>query len=203
MYKAEKKMQGNQLSEADEAEFEKVVNKFNSGLYRYNRSLRLETFKEMIKILKDFCNIGAVDDWRRCLACGIFWVDNLLIINVKRLADVMGKSKSNINSSFAKLGYEWENIDDDAAVKVFESVPFLKHRSRETRHWTVRKMKKESRDIFDASEEQGSCCCLQDSEYNIFDSPSDDMEFKLFDSSDSFDDINFSYADFGDNLNFC
>lgn len=100
---------------------------------------RVEALEDTLDELKRFCLRGDEDDWKRCVAIGMFWIDDMFVINIRRLIYIIGKCKSSINGGVSKMGYVGSVAavnDPIAAIKKFPGVRIEIIKQRE---WSVRK----------------------------------------------------------------
>lgn len=125
------------LVEADRKRYLELRSTFCSDKMRYQRFKRMDTFDLILEELRRFCIKNDEDNWKRCLVCGVCWLNGYTGINVKQLRILTDKSKSNINGVLAKLGYV---IVQNTQHKkdLIEAIPFLRGNYLEQRFWTIR-----------------------------------------------------------------
>lgn len=127
----------NILVDADKRRYGELRNFLRSEKMRYQRFHRMDTFDQILDEIRKFCIQGDEDDWKRCLVCGVCWMNGYTGINVKQLRYLTDKSKSNINGVLAKLGYiQVQSIQ--LKKELIETIPFLKGNYLEQRFWTIR-----------------------------------------------------------------
>lgn len=63
------------LSPTDQIQYRKIQQNISSPDKRYTRNKRVETFNECLEEIKNFCIRNDEDDWKRCLVCGIIWLN--------------------------------------------------------------------------------------------------------------------------------
>lgn len=124
------------LSESDKNEFRKLKESLNGG--RNKRGKRLEAFAEMLESVKKFAIKSDADDWKRCMVCGVCWIDNGIAINTRQLRLLIDKCKSSINGSLHRMGYNPTSTAGDVNSTLVEKMPILKGNFSELRQWTVR-----------------------------------------------------------------
>ena len=98
---------------------------------------KTKLLEDNLEKIHKFCIRNDEDDIKRCLVCGILWVDEGLCVNVIQLQKLVGKCKSSINTSFRNLGYELtlSRCDSsDPLKKVFAPIQDL----TQMRQWTIR-----------------------------------------------------------------
>lgn len=127
----------NILVESDQTKYLELRKLLTSDNMRYQRNRRVYTFDSILDKIHSFCIRGDEDDWKRCMVCGVCWLNGLLAINVKQLQILTDKSKSNINGVLAKLGYS-QAQNGVHKKELIDALPFLKGNYLEQRFWTIR-----------------------------------------------------------------
>ncbi|EAY06611.1 hypothetical protein TVAG_056050 [Trichomonas vaginalis G3] len=127
----------NILVEGDQNKYLELRKSLTSENMRYQRNRRVDTFDTILEKIHEFCIRGDEDDWKRCMVCGVCWLNGLLAINVKQLEILTDKSKSNINGVLAKLGYS-QAQNGVHKKQLIDALPFLKGNYLEQRFWTIR-----------------------------------------------------------------
>ncbi|OHT16485.1 hypothetical protein TRFO_02766 [Tritrichomonas foetus] len=128
----------NLLSESDKHLYTHLRSTLSSHICRNRRGKRIETFAEMLATIQNFCIRGDGDDWRRCLVCGIVWLQNGVAVNTRQLGLLIDKCKSSINGSLQKMGYNTLPNRSDSSEALIEVIPQLRNSFSEVREWTVR-----------------------------------------------------------------
>ena len=98
---------------------------------------KTKLLEDNLEKIRKFCIRKDEDDIKRCLVCGILWVDEGLCVNIIQLQKLFGKCKSSINTSFRNLGYELTQSrcdSSDPLKKVFAPIQDL----TQLRQWTIR-----------------------------------------------------------------
>ncbi|OHT09611.1 hypothetical protein TRFO_21404 [Tritrichomonas foetus] len=134
----------NLLSQDDQRQYHELRQTVGSPDNRYNRNKRLETFNEILDAIRQFCQRGDGEDWRRYLVCGVCWLGCDIAINTRQLRILILKSKSTINGALAKMGYTTIPIKSHDPTELVENIPFLKSHPQELRQWTTRRNSKMS-----------------------------------------------------------
>lgn len=111
-----------------------------SPTLKYQYKNGLDSFISGFDDIKQYCNQGDENDWKRSVACGVCWLDNSLGINTKRLEKLISKSKSTINQALKKLGYEATLKSKENLRDLFEKIPYIEGNYVEARMWSVRKL---------------------------------------------------------------
>ena len=127
------------LSASDKKEYFKLKNSFTSSSSRNRRGKRLETFAETLESIKSYAVREESDDWKRCLICGVCWLDNCLAINIRQLTILINKCKSSINGSLHKMGY-FPTSQTGLTNSLVEAIPILNGNFQELRQWTIRQL---------------------------------------------------------------
>jgi hypothetical protein len=78
------------------------------------------------------------DDWKRCLVCGMMWIDEALAVNTRQMSALIGTSKSSINAAFQALGYSTGVMCPGQVASFLRVFPHLLQNGTETRQWTLR-----------------------------------------------------------------
>ena len=125
-----------QLNHEDQIEYKKLKESLNNG--RNKRGKRLEAFADMLSAVKLYAVKGDQNDWKRCLVCGVCWIDNGIAINTRQLRLLIDKCKSSINGSLHRMGYNPTTATGDVNNSLVEKIPILKGNFPELRQWTVR-----------------------------------------------------------------
>lgn len=127
------------LTETEQTEYYELRTVVGSPDNRYNRNKRLETFLEILDHIKHYCVRCDENDWKRCLVCGVCWMDDSIAINTRQLRQLINKSKSTINGALAKMGYVTIPTKGEDAQQLTDSIPFLRGHFLEMRQWTIRR----------------------------------------------------------------
>ncbi|KAH0795406.1 potassium/sodium hyperpolarization-activated cyclic nucleotide-gated channel 1 [Histomonas meleagridis] len=64
-----------------------------------------QTFSEKISEIKNFIQTGGENEWRRAIACGIFWIPSGIAVNNRQLCSLLKISNSDLNRSLKKIGF--------------------------------------------------------------------------------------------------
>ena len=130
------------LSDEDILTYKKLHESFCQTSQRYRRHQRMSIFTDSLLRIKRFCQKGDEDDWKRCLVCGICWVNEcVLAVNNQRLMSFMGRSKSTINDVLTKLRFKSIPINRENEHTVTDLIPYLEKHPEELRKWTLRHSK--------------------------------------------------------------
>jgi hypothetical protein len=134
------------LPRPDRSVFLQLKEQLSAPETRFNRNSTLDTLKNQINSIRQFCIRHDAADWRRCLACGVCWLDDESVaVNTHRLGWLIGKGKSTLNANLIMTNY---NIIGPVAKEVVEAaMPALKGSVGELRHWTVRRCPADVTDV--------------------------------------------------------
>ena len=105
---------------------------------RYKHSVNSGEFAAKLDLLREYCLQNDASDWKRCLVCGVCWVDDLLAINNRRLGLLAERSKSTLNSTFAKMGLRNVPINRTNSRQLVDQIPYLADHPNELRQGTYR-----------------------------------------------------------------
>ena len=126
------------LSPDDVEEYNNLKESLSSRGTRNRRGKRLEAFADMLGKVKEFSIKGDENDWKRCLVCGVCWIDSGIAINTRQLRLLIDKCKSSINGSLHRMGYSPSTTGGDTSNSLVDKIPLLKGNFSELRQWTVR-----------------------------------------------------------------
>jgi hypothetical protein len=107
-------------------------------LAKYQRHKPVKSFCQTLSIFRSFCERHDADDWRRCLACGICWLDGRLAVNTRQLMALTGRSKSSINNLFAKFECRKVALNKQNESMLIQKIPYLAEHPNEMKQWTYR-----------------------------------------------------------------
>lgn len=126
------------LPPKDQSEYLNLRSLFSSKECRNNRGHRLTKFSEILKTIQAFCVKNDAYDPIRFLVCGICWIPNGIAINTRQLRLLIDKCKSSINGSLQRIGYSAVTMKDSSYQQLYEKIPQLKDKFKETREWSIR-----------------------------------------------------------------
>lgn len=126
------------LSDKDKSEYRNLRLAFNADSLRRNRGKRVETFDGILEMIRQFAEKGDDNDWKRCLVCGVCWMDPAIAINTRQLRLLIAKCKSSINGSLQKMGFSTNPSHSESWKILFSRIPLLKDNFTEIRQWTIR-----------------------------------------------------------------
>lgn len=151
------------LDPNDLAEFKQMKERLATSESKYKWNRQVDSLVEALEALRTFCIRHNESDWKRCLVCGIFWLDLGFVINIRQMTKVIGKCKSSINGVLLKLGYSTLQLTPAevyAHIAGSYNVPaeLIRHRQ-----WTVRRheedMMDDNAESLMAEEEARQCQC--------------------------------------------
>ena len=128
------------LTEDDKIGYEALKEQFRTMFATAKRPAKLtDTFRTVVDELRNYITCGDRDaELRRSLVCGIMWIDDVLAINTRHLARIVGKCKSSINCGFQALGYTTIQDNATTAAALTRAYPFMKTDFHAIRQWTFR-----------------------------------------------------------------
>ena len=124
------------LDARDRENLMQIVPSVRDGRYKHRVSKR--EFAAKLDVLRKYCKQNDESDWKRCLVCGICWVDGLIAINNRRLALLAERSKSTLNNTFAKMGLKTIPVNRENRRQLVDQIPYLSDHPDELRQWTYR-----------------------------------------------------------------
>jgi hypothetical protein len=128
------------LSPQDVILIHQLREQLSSKEMRFNRNRKLATFGEQLRVVWQFCIRNDQDDSKRCLACGICWLDtDTLAMNAARFRWLIGKSKSSINNNLAMMEFLPVPATPENTARLIAAIPSLGANAGELRRWTIRK----------------------------------------------------------------
>lgn len=149
----------NLISEEDQCQYRELQKILTSPENRYARNRRIETLKESLEEIRKFCIRNDENDWKRCLVCGVIWLNEnkssndvkkkneeknnfeSISINIRQLKVILDKSKSTINGAMAKMGFVTFPTKGDDQDILYKAMPYFEGKYFEMRQWTIRKRK--------------------------------------------------------------
>ncbi|OHT16000.1 hypothetical protein TRFO_42123 [Tritrichomonas foetus] len=150
------------LSEDDQKQYKELREKVGSPENRYTRNRRLITLKDSFDAIRAFCIKNDEDDWKRCMVCGLCWIDDSICVNIRQLHLIINKSKSTINGALLKMGYSTVPSTGDQRIVVTQAIPYLQNRFNDLRQWTVRKIAHQGFSDKELSSKTSSSSCPSD-----------------------------------------
>lgn len=127
------------LTEHDKARYRALQLAFTPGELLASRICSNQTFEYILSVIRKYAERGDSDDWKRCLVCGICWLDDGLAINTRQLTLLLSKCKSSINGSLQKIGYRANTTQIDFCRNLVPKIPFLRQQTNELRQWSIRR----------------------------------------------------------------
>jgi hypothetical protein len=123
----------------DRSLFVQLKDQVSAPETRFNRNSTLNTLKNQLTSIRQFCVRHDCNDWRRCQACGICWLDDEHVaMNTQQLGWLVGKSKSTLNANLILMKYiVVPSASPSEAVEA--AMPGLKGKVSELRHWMIRR----------------------------------------------------------------
>lgn len=114
----------------------------SSSVCKNRRNHSTQTFELILQMIKNFTIRNDCDDWKRCIVCGIFWLeDNQIAVNSKQLCILLSKCKSSINGSLQALHYYKIQNNLDHVKSFVKSLQMIQTHPMliELRQWTIRR----------------------------------------------------------------
>lgn len=130
------------LNDEDKRQYLYMRNAFSSSVCKNRRNNSSQTFEQILNTIYKYAIRSDSDDWKRCIVCGIFWLDDIQIaVNSKQLCTLLAKCKSSINGSLILLHYVKVENSLDQVRSFMNTIPLLELKPAliELRQWTIRK----------------------------------------------------------------
>jgi hypothetical protein len=78
------------------------------------------------------------NDWKRCVVCGIAWLNRFIAISTRQFGRLVHKCRSSINAGFQAIGFGTVPTSPERAAVLIRFFPFLINNCNEMRQWTIR-----------------------------------------------------------------
>ena len=130
-----------ELSEEDKKRYMTMRCMFSWSACRNRRNMGSGTFEKILRVIKDFVKSSPMDQTKRSLACGIFWLpQNTIAINTKHLCCLLSRCKSSINGLFRDIGYLPVPDNKEAVREFINSQSDLAVNFQDLRKWSIRRL---------------------------------------------------------------
>jgi hypothetical protein len=134
------------LTPEHQREYEMLREELEPLAIRTLRSQLGSTFAEAITKIRSYTMRGDSDDWKRCMICGLVWLEpdpergrsGAFAISTIQLSKLFGKCKSSINAGFQALGYGVTPLSVAHGSSLIRLFPFMRNSARQMREWTIR-----------------------------------------------------------------
>jgi hypothetical protein len=126
------------LSEEDKCKYCQLRKMIHPLTVRTTRDQLAIKFYVMVGQIQQYSVRNDADDWKRCLVCGVVWLDGAIAISTRQLRMLIGKCKSSINAGFQSLGYTTVPMTSQYASHLTSFFPFFVQNGNEVRQWTMR-----------------------------------------------------------------
>jgi hypothetical protein len=128
------------LSESDKAKYRELQISINPLSFRTARDYGPWKFQIIITHINCFAIRQDGDDWKRCLVCGLVWLNHAIAVNNRQMSLLTGKCKALINDGFQSLGYSSTVMSDATKLSLMDLNPFLARNCDAIRQWTIREL---------------------------------------------------------------
>ena len=132
------------LQESDKQQYNIMKTLLSSSQTKNRRNKSAETFQDVLDTIKLYVVRGDDNDLYRGIVCGIYWINDDIVINTRQLRLLLDKCKSSINGSFQMIGYLSPSSSTDTTPILSKTFPFWKDNFKEIRQWTIRAKPKSS-----------------------------------------------------------
>jgi hypothetical protein len=126
------------LSEEDKQYYIELRRYVSDSLCKNCRNRSKQVFTVILEIIRRFVMRNDRDDAFRAEACGIYWFRDKIAVNTPRLMALTHRSKSLINASLCRMGFNLilsRSETEHGLVAVF---PHLRCDPAKLRQWTIR-----------------------------------------------------------------
>jgi hypothetical protein len=121
------------LSNEDKFQYRQLCKVIEPLTFRTSRDQLSMKLQVIVNHIRNYSIRNDADDWKRCLICGIAWLDDATAISTRQPRFLIGKCKSSINSGFQSLGYSILPMSSEHASKLTAIFPFLAHHCGDVR----------------------------------------------------------------------
>lgn len=126
------------VSASDLSDYFKMRKEFYDSMRKSKKGEKLDGFLDKLRAIKRYIDRNAIDNWKRSVICGVFFLDGGLAINIQQLKLLLGKCKSSINGSLQQLGYVAQSPGSNLEKILFANVPLFHGDRTELKRWTIR-----------------------------------------------------------------
>lgn len=126
------------LSDDDRSGYLELRSRFYDEISKSRRGERIEVFVDRLNLVREYIDREETDKWKRCIVCGITFLENALAINIQQLRMLLGKCKSSINGSLQQLGYTAKPSTREIDLELQQIVPIFGDDHAEFKKWTIR-----------------------------------------------------------------
>jgi hypothetical protein len=128
------------LGDEDKIKYHQLRKLLNPLSTRTSRSQLAVKFRVTIMKIQEYSIRNDADDWKRCLVCGVAWLDGSLALSTRQLCKLIGKCKSSINAGFQSIGYVMTPIASKHAAQLVQLFHCLAENATELRQWSIRSL---------------------------------------------------------------
>lgn len=124
---------------SDEYQIKKIIREISGGLYKNQYRKGITTFVNALNMIINYTNKDDSERYIRCQYCGICQInDETIALNVNKLKNLLGRSKSSINQCFNKYGYYGVSKTTENFKTLVDIIPNLGTDFRELKKWSIR-----------------------------------------------------------------
>ena len=126
------------MSYSDQTEYLGLIKHFEADEKKNKRNISLTLFMENLEIIYAFIHKGDGYDIFRGYVCGIEFGNQYILVNSKRLTNLMHKSKSCINNCLQRLGFVLLRQQQDMCGFFCSVIPGMTSLMCNSRQWCMR-----------------------------------------------------------------
>jgi hypothetical protein len=126
------------LTDDDKRDYAKLREVIRPLTLRTSRAYLATNFTRIMNHIREYSIHHDAGDWRRCLICGIAWLDDGIAISTRQLKLLVGKCRSSVNAGFESIGYRPVPMSPQLVEQLMATLPCLVRMGNEVRQWTIR-----------------------------------------------------------------
>jgi hypothetical protein len=126
------------LNTIDQKGYNNLQSLFLTKEYHHVRNQSETVFILILEETRAFCIHNDSEDQKRCLVCGICWVQSGIGINLDNFGILTHRCKSSINGSLKQRRYVSESMNSPYFDEILRFIPLLQHNLIEKRKWSAR-----------------------------------------------------------------
>lgn len=126
------------LGQTDKDKYRRLQTLLLHATEKRHRGHRLDIFLDCLQKIRNFCQRGDEDDWKRCCVCGVCFLKCGIALNSHQMKFLTNKCKSSINGALKMMKYKTTSARGDINPELVDFLPILKGNTNELRQWSVR-----------------------------------------------------------------
>lgn len=126
------------LTQDDQFQYRQLQRNLLQATEKRHRNQRLDILLNCIQQIREYCQRGNENDWKRCCVCGVCFLKSGIAINSRQLKFLINKCKSSINGALKLMNYATTFARGDINPEFVDFFPILQGNMKELRQWSVR-----------------------------------------------------------------